>query len=161
MGIICNSFAMLAVIAKKPRLTSKLSHIFARVPRRCQKTTLARRAKSVHPFAMSANHIARTPAPPYYAAIFTSERTAVDHGYAQMAERMLELAAQQPGFLGVESVRGADGFGITVAYWTDERAITQWKAQAEHQRAQQAGKSKWYADFCVRVAKVERAYGKT
>ena len=110
---------------------------------------------------MPANHIARTPAPPYYAAIFSSERTAGDHGYEQVAERMLELAAQQPGFLGVESVRDADGFGLTVAYWTDEEAIAQWKAQAEHQRAQQAGKSKWYADFSVRVAKVERAYGKT
>ena len=109
---------------------------------------------------MPANHIARTPAPPYYAAIFSSERTAGDHGYEQVAERMLELAAQQPGFLGVESVRDADGFGLTVAYWTDEEAIAQWKAQAEHQRAQQAGKSKWYADFFVRVAKVERAYGK-
>ena len=110
---------------------------------------------------MLANRIARTPAPPYFAAIFTSERTAGDHGYAQMAERMLELAAQQSGFLGAESVRGADGFGITVSYWVDERAIAQWKAQAEHQGAQQAGKSKWYGDFCVQVAKVERAYGKT
>ena len=152
---------MLPVLAKKLCSTGRLSHIVARVPRGCQKTTLARQAKTLQHCSMPANHIARTPAPPYYAAIFTSERTAGDHGYAQMAERMLELAAQQPGFLGAESVRDADGFGITVSYWADERAIAQWKAQAEHQGAQQAGKSKWYVDFRVRVAKVERAYGKT
>lgn len=58
--------------------------------------------------------IANTPEPPYYAVIFTSERTDVDEGYAAMAERMLALARTQPGFLGVESAR--DGVGITVSY---------------------------------------------
>lgn len=109
---------------------------------------------------MPENAIARTPAPPYYAVIFTSQRTGDDLGYGLVAERMLELAAQQPGFLGVESVRGADGFGITVSYWSDETAITRWKANTEHLGAQECGKQSWYADYCVRVAKVERDYGK-
>ena len=73
---------------------------------------------------------------------------------------MLALAAQQPGFLGAESVRGADGLGITVSYWADEQAIARWKANPEHQVAQKTGKESWYADYCVRVAKVERDYGK-
>jgi heme-degrading monooxygenase HmoA len=77
-----------------------------------------------------------------------------------MAERMVELAATQPGFLGVESVRSPDGFGITVSYWEDEAAIAAWKANAEHQHAQAGGKRLWYAHFQLRVAKVERAYGK-
>jgi heme-degrading monooxygenase HmoA len=109
---------------------------------------------------MPENTIANTPAPPYYAVIFTSRRTDGDQGYGQMAERMLELAAQQPGFLGVESVRGADGFGITVSYWSDEKAIARWKANTEHLGAQAGGNKTWYADYCVRVAKVERDYGK-
>jgi heme-degrading monooxygenase HmoA len=67
---------------------------------------------------------------------------------------------QQPGFLGVESVRGADGFGITVSYWESEDAIQCWKAHSEHKFAQQAGKRVWYANLIPRVAKVERAYGK-
>ena len=67
---------------------------------------------------MSASNFARTPEPPYYAVIFTSTRTAVDDGYGSMADRMVELASQQPGFLGVESTRGADGLGITVSYWS-------------------------------------------
>jgi heme-degrading monooxygenase HmoA len=103
---------------------------------------------------------ARTPEPPYYAVIFTSQRTDGDRGYDSMAGRMVELAAKQPGFLGVESVRGADGFGITVSYWASEEAIVAWKAHLEHQSAQEAGKRTWYADYQLRVAKVERAYGK-
>lgn len=103
--------------------------------------------------------LAHTPEPPYYAVIFTSQRTAGDEGYAETADRMVELAAQQPGFLGVESVRGADGLGITVSYWGSEEAIAAWKVHAEHSMARDQGRSRWYAGFEVRVAKVERAYG--
>ena len=103
---------------------------------------------------------ARTPAPPYYAAIFTSQRTEGDKGYGEMAERMVEVASKQPGFLGVESARGVDGFGITVSYWESEEAIAAWKAHLDHQPAQEAGKRSWYADYQVRVARVERTYGK-
>jgi heme-degrading monooxygenase HmoA len=95
---------------------------------------------------------------PYYAVIFSSQRTEGDNGYGVMADRMVELAAQQPGYLGVESVRGADGFGITVSYWDSEAAIAHWKANAEHLEAQKNGWSQWYAHFELRVAKVERAY---
>ena len=106
---------------------------------------------------MAANAIARsTPKPPYYAVIFTNQRTPDDQGYGLMAERMQELAARQPGFLGIESVRDASGFGITVSYWKDEASIAAWKADAQHQVAQATGKARWYADFVTRVAKVER-----
>ncbi len=103
---------------------------------------------------------ARTPEPPYYAVIFTSTRTDGDQGYGAMAERMVALAARQPGFLGVESARGADGLGITVSYWRDEASIAAWKRDTVHQQAQRAGRQTWYADYQVRVARVERAYGK-
>lgn len=103
---------------------------------------------------------AGTPEPPYYAVVFTSQRTEGDAGYRRMAERMVELAASQPGFLGIESVRGADGFGITVSYWNSEEAIANWKAHAEHRVAQKLGSRTWYAHYALRVAKVERAYSK-
>ena len=102
---------------------------------------------------------AQTPVPPYYAVIFTSQRTAGDDGHADMAANMVALAQQQPGFLGVESVRGADGVGITVSYWTSEDAITGWRQHAEHSLAREQGRERWYGQFSVRVAKVERAYG--
>lgn len=108
---------------------------------------------------MSASTIARTPAPPYYAVIFPSQRTARDEGYDATADRMVELASTMPGFLGLESARNPDGFGITVSYWRSEADIRAWKAQTEHRVAQATGKSTWYADFAVRIARVERAYG--
>ncbi len=101
--------------------------------------------------------IARTPEPPYYAVIFTNQRTESDDGYGAMADRMVELAAEQPGFLGVESVR--DGLGITVSYWKSLEAIKHWKQNAEHKEAQRLGHEKWYASFKLRIAKVERDYG--
>ena len=97
-----------------------------------------------------------TPEPPYYAVIFTSQRTDVDDGYGAMGDRMVELASRQPGFLGVESVRDANGLGITVSYWTSLEAIAAWKAHAEHRVAQAAGRKKWYSHFETRVARVER-----
>lgn len=98
--------------------------------------------------------------PPYYAVIFSSQRTEGDQGYAVMAERMLDLAKAQPGFLGVESARNAQGFGITVSYWTDEAAIAAWKAHAEHAVAMRAGREVWYESFHLRVCRVERESGK-
>jgi len=103
---------------------------------------------------------ASTPEPPYYAVIFTSQRTPADAGYGEMAQRMVELASQQPGFLGIESVRDAAGLGITVSYWSSEAAIAAWKKHAEHRVAQEGGRSTWYQDYALRVARVERAYGK-
>jgi len=92
--------------------------------------------------------------------IFTSVRTPADPaGYEAMAERMVELASRQPGFLGVESARGADGLGITVSYWASEAAIRQWREHAEHLVAQTHGRREWYASYELRVARVERAYG--
>ena len=101
---------------------------------------------------------AATPEPPYVAVIFSSVRNAGDEGYGAMSERMGKLAAQQEGYLGIESARGADGFGITVSYWKDEASARAWKGVAEHRGAQALGKERWYADYRVRVAIVNRAY---
>lgn len=103
------------------------------------------------------SQIAATPAPPYYAVIFTSHRTEGDNGYDAMAARMVELAQQQTGFLGVESAR--EEVGITVSYWADLVSIKQWKANVEHLQAQKTGREQWYREFRVRIAKVERDYG--
>lgn len=95
--------------------------------------------------------------PPYYAVIFASQRTEGDHAYGAMARRMLDLAEARPGFLGADSARGEDGFGITVSYWRDLDSIAAWKADAEHRIAQALGRERWYAGYSLRVAKVERA----
>ena len=100
--------------------------------------------------------IAQTPKPPYYAVIFTSVRTEGDHGYAEMAARMVELADQQDGFLGVESARNE--FGITVSYWRDLESIRNWRENFDHTIAREKGRKEWYQTFKVRIAKVENDY---
>jgi heme-degrading monooxygenase HmoA len=106
---------------------------------------------------MTDGSIAATPEPPYVAVVFTSLRTEGDNGYAAMSRRMNALAAEQPGYLGIESAR--DGLGITVSYWADEAAAAAWKQVAEHLVAQQRGREVWYSDYRVRVAVVQRDYG--
>ncbi len=101
--------------------------------------------------------IAKTPAPPYYAVIFTSLRTYIDAGYEEMAEEMVRLAAIQPGYLGHESARS--GLGITISYWESLEAIRAWKVNSDHLIAQKYGREKWYSAFKTRIALVERDYG--
>jgi heme-degrading monooxygenase HmoA len=101
--------------------------------------------------------LAQTPAPPYYAVIFTSERTEIDEGYENMAERMAELAQKQPGYLGYESARAS--LGITVSYCQSLEAIKSRKQYREHLLAQQYGREKWYKTYKTRICLVERDYG--
>ena len=102
---------------------------------------------------------AETPPPPFYTVIFTSQMSGEDAaGYQKMADRMLQLAAQQDGYLGVESVRDADGTGITVSYWRDRDSITRWREVAEHLTAQDQGRSLWYERYPVRICLIEDEY---
>lgn len=102
-----------------------------------------------------------------FAVIFASQRpvqaaggTAAPDGYAAVAERMVELARRQPGFVAVESARGTDGYGITVSYWTDRAAIQAWKDEAEHRVAQRLGFERFYESFHLVVAELveERSF---
>jgi len=102
----------------------------------------------------------QTPKPPYYAVIFTTQR--VDNsndGYNEMAEKIDQMVKDQPGYLGMESVRDENGCGITACYWSDAASISKWKQNLAHQEAQTKGMSDWYEDYFLRVAKVERDYG--
>jgi heme-degrading monooxygenase HmoA len=101
--------------------------------------------------------IASTPKPPYYAVIFSSELSSNTEGYEEMAEKMVTLAEEQPGFLGMESAR--DGLGITISYWENLESIKKWKANTDHLAAQRKGREDWYAAYKTRIAFVDRDYG--
>lgn len=100
--------------------------------------------------------IASTPAPPYYAVIFTSVRSGEDKDYKNIADQMVMLAQQQEGFLGMESARNE--IGITVSYWKDLESIKRWKLQADHRMAQQMGREHYYTQYKTRICLVERDY---
>ena len=98
------------------------------------------------------------PEPPYFVVIFRSSKTEQLDGYGAMATRMLELASQQPGYLDVASYTDEQGNTVTLSYWQTERAIENWKNEAEHQQARKQGKQQWYQQFRLEVAQVQRAY---
>lgn len=99
------------------------------------------------------------PKPPYFAVIFRSKLSGKDReGYGKMADKILELAKQQPGYLGFDDIPRHEDQGLNVSYWQDEASIKAWKAKAEHLVAQKMGKDKWYQWFHLRVAKIERSY---
>ncbi len=100
--------------------------------------------------------IANTPETPYFAVIFTSVLKSNDPEYHKMAERMIKLAANQEGFLGIESAR--EEIGISVSYWKDKDSISKWKKNSEHLAAKEMGINNWYNCYKTRVALVERDY---
>ncbi|NQU34221.1 MAG: antibiotic biosynthesis monooxygenase [Bacteroidetes bacterium] len=100
--------------------------------------------------------IAQTPSPPYYAVIFSNVISDIDIGYEEMATKMMKLASEQDGFLGVETAR--EELGITVSYWRDLESIKKWKENSEHAIAQDMGKEIWYRSFKTRIARIERDY---
>ena len=92
----------------------------------------------------------------YYSVIFTNQRSDEGHDlYPVMSQQMIELASQLPGFLGVESVRGDDGLGITVSYWESRDAIAAWGRHGEHVIAKKQGRQEFYLWYQLRIAKVE------
>ncbi|MFW5434866.1 antibiotic biosynthesis monooxygenase family protein [Paenibacillus apiarius] len=104
------------------------------------------------------SQFAKTPKPPYFAVTFSSQRTEGENGYENMANHMVSLVSKQPGFLGAESVRDTNGFGITISYWESMDAIRNWKANEAHLMAQEKGKTIWYENYITRICRVEREY---
>ncbi|HUX40240.1 MAG TPA: antibiotic biosynthesis monooxygenase [Rectinemataceae bacterium] len=100
---------------------------------------------------------AGTPEPPYYAVIFTSQRRQGDKGYEETAKAMVESVSRQKGFLGSESARDADGFGITVSYWASPESIEGWKRDVAHQAAKNKGRELWYEGYAIRFCLVQKA----
>jgi heme-degrading monooxygenase HmoA len=92
-----------------------------------------------------------------WAVIFTSKLRATGDGYADAANRMVDLAKNEPGFLGIESARGADGVGITVSYWDSLDAIAKWREHTEHKLVQTRGREEFYERYSLNVSRVVRS----
>ncbi|GGQ54140.1 antibiotic biosynthesis monooxygenase family protein [Streptomyces asoensis] len=99
--------------------------------------------------------------PPYYVAVFTAVRTQEQDGYRETDARMEELVKAIPGFLGMDHAQTPGGLGITVGYFRDADALTQWSADTEHRAAQRRGRAEWYESYTLHVAKAERSSGFT
>jgi len=102
--------------------------------------------------------IANTPKPPYIAAIFTSMRTNIEEGYEQINELLCKELGGFEGYLGHETFRDKNGFGINVSYWKDMESLKRWRDNTLHQKAQELGKEKWYKNYKLRICTVEMDY---
>ncbi len=96
------------------------------------------------------------PQPPFYAVIFISRKSENLQGYEEMDNRMMELAAQQPGYLGYSSVSKPDG-GIFISYWKDEASIANWRNNMQHGEAKAQAKT-WYAYYHSMITRVESSH---
>ncbi len=92
-----------------------------------------------------------------YAVIFWSKLREGGEGYQEAAERMEALAAEQEGYVGIESVRDASGDGVTISYWESREAIARWRDHPEHRLIQERGRREWYAEYRLEVSRVERS----
>lgn len=101
------------------------------------------------------SEIVKTPEAPYYAVIFTSIRTLGDNGFGKVGDEIVNIVSKQKGFLGAESVRGEDGFGMTISYWDSLESINAWKNNNPHMKAKEMGKKMWYSKYMIRICKVE------
>lgn len=48
---------------------------------------------------------------------------------------------------------------LSLSFWRDEEAVSQWRNTEEHRSAQAAGRSKVFKDYRLRIAGVVRDYG--
>lgn len=103
------------------------------------------------------NKVVDAPTPPYYAVIAPAELADDVRGYPELAAKLVELARQQPGFLGIES-GFQKGFALAVSYWESLEAIQAWSVNAQHMMAKERGKTVWFRKYVTRIAKVERVY---
>ncbi|MEU1513897.1 antibiotic biosynthesis monooxygenase [Streptomyces sp. NPDC005811] len=99
--------------------------------------------------------------PPYYAAVFTTVRTLDQSEYGETSAYLEELVKDVPGYLGMDHAQTPGGLGITVSYFRDADALTEWRTDVEHRAAQQRGRAQWYETYTLHVAKVERSRGFT
>jgi heme-degrading monooxygenase HmoA len=92
----------------------------------------------------------------FYAVIFSSTKSDDLEGYAEMDEKTLALAQQQPGYLGYESVNHQNS-GIFISYWESREAIENWRKNATHQMAK-SNAGKWYKRYLSQVCLVESSF---
>ena len=78
------------------------------------------------------------------------KRADIDYAaYDAEAERMLAMAQAQPGYLSFKSYTAEDGEVIALSEWADEASALAWREVADHQAAQQRGRSSYYEDYTL------------
>ena len=66
-----------------------------------------------------------------------------------------------PGFISIERFQSLVDKNklLSLSFWENEAAISQWREQEHHRAAQQAGRDGLFEQYRIRVAGVVRDYG--
>ena len=80
--------------------------------------------------------------------------------YFDLAAELRPELEKIDGFISVERFESLteEGKYLSLSVWRDEEAVRAWREVAEHQAAQNKGKSEIFADYRIRVAEVVRDY---
>jgi len=92
----------------------------------------------------------------FYAVIFSSTKSENLAGYEEMDKITMDLASQQPGYLGYESVNNNDK-SIFISYWENKESIENWRQNAIHKMAKQQAQQ-WYKRYLSQICLVESSY---
>ena len=81
--------------------------------------------------------------------------------YENTAARMLELAAEMPGFGGFKQFTAQDGERVSIIDFDSVEHEQAWRDHPEHRKAQQRGRDAFYAGYVIQVCEVlrERSFG--
>lgn len=78
----------------------------------------------------------------------------IDIAYADVAQRMNDLATQMPGYVEHKSFRADDGERVTIVTFADQASHDAWRHHPEHRAAQQAGRERFYSEYSLTIAEV-------
>lgn len=81
--------------------------------------------------------------------------------YFRIASELRPLLEQIDGFLSIERFQSLSDEGriLSLSFWRDEEAITQWRNLEAHRLAQSEGRARIFRDYRLRIANVVRDYG--
>ncbi|MCH8131228.1 MAG: antibiotic biosynthesis monooxygenase [Myxococcales bacterium] len=84
--------------------------------------------------------------------VFRSKlRSEHEREYRAVAERMLALARQAPGFVSFKSFAAEDGERVSLIEFESRDAAHQWGDHAEHRDAQKLGRERFFSEYTIQV----------
>jgi heme-degrading monooxygenase HmoA len=83
--------------------------------------------------------------------------------YLDIASRMRPLLDDIDGFISIERFESIYESGkiLSLSFWRDEDAITEWRQLEAHRVSQAKGRNDVFRDYRLRIAGVIRDYGMT
>ncbi len=79
--------------------------------------------------------------------------------YYEVAARMRTLAESMPGFISFKTFSAEDGERVSIIEFESEKALRAWREHPEHRKAQELGRTMFYAEFQIQVCSIVRQYG--